>query len=144
MLRKLQFDMHVCKNDAVLGTTFPPKAQHDAILETTFPPKAQHGALLGTTFLPKAQHNTVLGTKFPTKFPTLNRPILSLFFGFLFVNNFSINKWVWSFKTNSPFAYVNFIKKMDLVGQLVNGFQWTNGFGLFLQPLTLMYKILIN
>jgi hypothetical protein len=129
-LRKLKFDMHICKNDAVLGTTFPPKAQHDAIL--------------GTTFLPKAQHDAVLGTKFPTKFPTLDRPILSFFFGFLFVNNFNINKWVGSFKTNSPFAYVNFIKKMGLVGQLVSGFQWTNGFGLLLQPLTLMYKILSN
>jgi hypothetical protein len=140
----MEFDMHVCKNDAVLGTTFPPKAQHDAVLGTTFPPKAQHDAVLGTTFLPKAQHDAVLGTKFPTKFPTLDRPILSFFFGFLFVNNLNINKWVGSFKTNSPFAYFNFIKKMGLVGQLVSGFQWANGFGLFLQPLTLMYKILSN
>ena len=126
MLRKLQFDMHVCKNDAVLGTTFPPKAQHDAVF--------------GTTFLPKAQHDVILGTKFST----LDRPILSFFFGFLFVNNFNINKWVGSFKTNSPFSYVNFIKKMGLVGQLVSRFQWANGFGLFLQPLTLVYKILSN
>ena len=132
MLRKLKFDMHVCKNDAVLGTTFPQKAQHDTILATFFPPKTQHSTVLGTTFLPKAQHDAVLGTKFPTKFSMLDRSILSFFFGFLFVNNFNINIWVGSFKTNSPFAYVNFIKKMGLVGQLASGFQWTNGFGLFL------------
>ena len=111
---------------------------------TTFLLKAQHSTVLETTFLPKAQYDAVLGTKFPIKFLTLDRPILSFFFDFLFVNNFNINKWVGSFKINSPFAYVNFIKKIGLVGQLVSGFQWTNGFGLFLQPLTLMYKILSN
>ena len=93
MLRKLQFDMHVCKNDAVLGTTFPPKAQHDAVF--------------GTTFLPKAQHDVILGTKFST----LDRPILSFFFGFLFVNNFNINKWVGSFKPIVHFPMLILLKK---------------------------------
>jgi hypothetical protein len=126
-----------------LVKSFPPKGQHERRFgKKTFPPKGQHDTVLGTTFLPKAQHDTVNQVSHLEK--TLDRPILSFFFSFLFVNNLNINKWVGSFKTNSLFAYFNFIKKMGLVGQLVSEFRWANEFGLFLPLLTLIYKILSN
>jgi hypothetical protein len=40
MLRKLQFDMHVCKNDAVLGDHFPPKSPARHRFGDHFPPKS--------------------------------------------------------------------------------------------------------
>ena len=91
---------------------------------TTFSPKPQHDTVLGTTFLPKPNTMPFYINKFPTKFP--DRPILSLFLGFLFVHKFNINKWVGSFKTNSLFTY---IKKMGLLGQLVIGFSGLMGLG---------------
>ena len=75
-----------------------------------FPPKIPTRHRFGDHFrAPPPQKSNMTPfyiNKFPTKFPTLDRLILSLFFGFLFVHNFNINKWVESFKTNSPFTYI--------------------------------------
>jgi hypothetical protein len=116
---------------------------NDAVLFKSFPPNAQHDAVLGITFPPKSPTRRRFGDQVSHLGKMLDRPILSFFFSFLFAKNLNINKWAGSFKTNSPFAYFNFIK-MGLVGQLVSGFRWANGFRLFLQPLTLIYKILSN
>ena len=131
-------------NDAVLVKSFPPKGQHDAVLEKKFPPKRPTRRRFRNHFPPKSPTRHRFGDQVSHLGKTLDWPILSFFFSFLFMNNLNINKWVGSFKTNSPFAYFNFIKKMGLVDQLVSGFRWANGFGLFLQPLTLIYKILSN
>ena len=89
----MEFDMHVCKRRRSVQK-FPPKC----------PTRRR------------------FGDQVSYRGKTLDRPILSFFFSFLFANNLNINKWAGSFKTNSPFAYFNFIK-MSLVGQLVSGFQ---------------------
>jgi hypothetical protein len=124
----------------------PQKApqKHDAVLVKKFSPKSPTRHHFGDHFPPKSPTQRLFRDQVSHLGKTLDWPILSFFFSFLFVNNLNINKWVGSFKTNSPFAYFNFVKKMGLVGQLVSGCRWANEFGLFLQPLTLIYKILSN
>ena len=131
-------------NDVILVKSFPPKGQHDAVFGKKFPPKRLTWRHFGDHFPPKSPIRRRFGNQVSHLRKTLDRPILSFFFSFLFVNNLNINKWVGFFKTNSPFAYFNLIKKMGLVGQLVSRFRWANGFGLFLQPLIVIYKILSN
>ena len=60
------------------------------------------------------------------------------------MNNLNINKWVGSFKTNTPFTYIKNYLKNWFGWPISDWFQWANGFELFLQPLSLMYKILSN
>ena len=131
-------------NDAVLVKSFPTKGKRDTVFGKNFPPKRPTQHCFGDYFPPKSPTRYRFGDQVSHLGKRFDRPILSFFFSFLFVNNLNINNWVGSFKTNSPFAYFNFIKKMALVGQLVSGFRWANRFGLFLQPLTLIYKILSN
>ena len=96
-----------------------------------FPPERSIWRHFGDHFPLKSPTRRCFGDQVSHLGKTLDRPIFSFFFSFLFVNNLNINKWVGSFKTNSPFAYFNFINKKDLVGQLVSRFQWANGFRLF-------------
>jgi hypothetical protein len=133
------------QNDAVLVKSFPPKRPTRRRFGDHFPPKSPTRYCFGDHFPPKSPTRRHFGDRVSHLGKTLDRPILFLFFfSFLFMNNLNINKWVGSFKTNSSFAYFNLIKKIGLVGQLVSGFRWANGFGIFLQPLTLIYKILSN
>ena len=88
-----------------------------------FPPKRPTRRRFGDHFLPKSPTRRRFANQVPTLEKHWTGPFfLSFFFSFLFVNNLNINKWVGSFKTNNPFVYFNFIKKMGLVGQLVSRF----------------------
>jgi hypothetical protein len=92
-------DMQARRNDAVWGPLSPQNPTRHRF-EDHFPPNAQHGTVLGIfispqkpntapfwqfLFPPKSQHDAVLGTNFPTKFPTLDPPILSVFFGLFII-----------------------------------------------------------
>jgi hypothetical protein len=88
-----------------------------------FPPKSPTRHRFGNfLFPPKSPHDAVLGTNFPTKFPTLDPPILSVFFGF-----FIILVWFGL----SGLMGLGFFSTLDNINVSIMGYYMIMGLGFF-------------
>jgi hypothetical protein len=101
-------DMQARRNDAVWGPLSPQKPNTAPFWQFLFPPKSPHDA--------------VLGTNFPTKFPTLDPPILSVFFGF-----FIILVWFGL----SGLMGLGFFSTLDNINVSIMGYYMIMGLGFF-------------